>query len=222
MQEPGGFGGQAGLSLAQPSAGKTGTISDNMAVWFVGYTPNLAAASMIAGANSQGHHITLNQQTIGGSFISGAHGSTTAGPVWGDAMKAVERFLPDVGFTKPDRQTIAGIMVPVPSLYGQSTSQAAAALRQAGFNPVVGPTVDSGNTAGTVAYLSPSSGSTAPTGSTVTIYVSDGTPFVAPRPPRRKQPPGNGNGNGNGNQNNGGQNNGGQNNGNGNGNRGRG
>ena len=31
-----------GLALDQPSAGKTGTINDNKAVWFVGYTPNLA------------------------------------------------------------------------------------------------------------------------------------------------------------------------------------
>ncbi len=186
VQEGQGFGAQAGLSLNQPSAGKTGTIDENMAVWFVGYTPNLAAASMIAGANSQGHHITLNNQTVGGVYISGAHGSTTAGPVWGDAMKAVERYLPDEDFTRPNQQTIQGLLVPVPSLYGLSTSAAAAALRQAGFNPVVGPTVDSGNSAGTVAYLSPSSGGQAPTGSTVTIYVSDGTPYVAPKPKAKK------------------------------------
>jgi membrane peptidoglycan carboxypeptidase len=184
VQEGNGFGAQAGLALHQQSAGKTGTISDNMAVWFVGYTPNLAAASMIAGANSQGHHITLNGQTIGGAYVSGAHGSTTAGPVWGDAMKAVEQYLPDATFTKPDPRTIQGQVVPVPSLYGMSISSASQALSRAGFNPVVGPTVDSANSQGTVAYLSPSSGSQAPTGITVTIYVSDGTPYVPPPQPK--------------------------------------
>ena len=55
----------------QPSAGKTGTINGNKAVWFVGYTPNLATAAMIAGANSKGHPITLNGQTVGGVYIAG-------------------------------------------------------------------------------------------------------------------------------------------------------
>src|SRR3954469_16036620 len=75
--EPGGFGYDAGINLHQPAAGKTGTISGNKAVWFVGYTPNLAAAAVVAGANSVGHQISLNGQTIGGTFVSSAHGSTT-------------------------------------------------------------------------------------------------------------------------------------------------
>ncbi len=221
VQEGNGFGASAGLALNQQSAGKTGTINDNMAVWFDGYTPNLAASAMIAGANSRGHHITLNGQTVGGQYISGAHGSTTAGPVWGDAMKAVEQYLPDETFQSPNPQTIEGQSVTVPSLYGQSTDAAAQALRQAGFTPVVGPTVDSGNPYGTVAYLSPGSGAQAPTGSTVTIYVSDGTPYVPPPPTqkaKKKQGGGqqngggaakkkqNGNGNGNGNKRGGGGN----------------
>ena len=200
VQEGNGFGASAGLALNQQSAGKTGTINNNMAVWFDGYTPNLAASVMIAGANSLGHHITLNGQTVGGNFISGAHGSTTAGPVWGDAMKAIEQYLPDETFTPPNRQTIQGQSVAVPSLYGQSTDAAAAELRKDGFTPVVGPTVDSGNPTGTVAYLSPGSGTVAATGSRVIIYVSDGTPYVAPAPAptQTTKPGGGGNGGGNG------------------------
>jgi membrane peptidoglycan carboxypeptidase len=195
VQEPGGFGYEAGIALNQPSAGKTGTIDNNMAVWFDGYTPNLAASAMVAGANSKGHHITLNGQTVGGSYIVGAHGSTTAGPVWGGAMKAVEKYLPNKRFHAPDPQTIEGQLVTVPSVYGESTDAAAKTLRHAGFDPVVGPTVDSGYAYGTVAYLSPSSGGQAPTGSTVTIYVSDGTPYVPPAPkPKKKGGGGNGGG----------------------------
>src|SRR3954452_2334556 len=89
-----GFGAQAGINLPQPSAGKTGTIDDNMAVWFCGYTPNLATASMIAGANSLGHWITLNGQTLKGGYVATAHGSTTAGPMWGDAMQVIQQWLP--------------------------------------------------------------------------------------------------------------------------------
>jgi membrane peptidoglycan carboxypeptidase len=195
VQEGNGFGASAGLALDQPSAGKTGTTNSNRAVWFIGYTPNLAGAAMIAGANAQGHWLTLNGQTVGGDFISGAHGSTNAGPIWGDAMKIVQQWLPDKNFQSPNPRTIEGQTVTVPSLYGQSPDAAAAALRQAGFNPVIGPTVDSANSAGTVAYLSPGSGSQTPTGSVVTIYISDGSPYVPPPPPDND---GGGNGGGNG------------------------
>ena len=66
VQEPGGFGYGAGIALNVPSAGKTGTADSHQAVWFVGYTPKLAAASMVAGANSAGSPISLDGQTIGG------------------------------------------------------------------------------------------------------------------------------------------------------------
>jgi membrane peptidoglycan carboxypeptidase len=108
VQEPGGFGYNAGISLNQPSAGKTGTINNNMAVWFVGYTPDLATASMIAGANRQGHWRTLNGQTVGGRYISRAAGSTNAGPMWGDAMKEIQQWLPDRGFVRPDPSRVRG------------------------------------------------------------------------------------------------------------------
>jgi beta-lactam-binding protein with PASTA domain len=103
-------------------------------------------------------------------------------------------YLPEETFHLPNPQTIAGQRVTVPSVYGLRILVAARELRKAGFTPVVGPTVDSGNTAGTVAYLSPGSGGQAATGSTVTIYVSDGTPYVPPKPrapsPSKKPGPG--------------------------------
>jgi membrane peptidoglycan carboxypeptidase len=176
VQEPGGFGYGAGINLDQPSAGKTGTINANMAVWFVGYTPDLATASMIAGANSQGEWVTLNGQTVGGSYIASAAGSTNAGPMWGDAMKAIAPFLPDTDFSVPDPTAIQGRMVTVPSVYGYSPSDAANVLRQAGLNPVVGPMVSSSSPYGTVAYLSPGSGTQVGTGSTITMYTSSGAP----------------------------------------------
>ena len=60
-----------------------------MAVWFVGYTPQIATAAMVAGANSLGHWVSLNGQTVGGSYIGEAFGSTVAGPIWGEAMAAI-------------------------------------------------------------------------------------------------------------------------------------
>ena len=67
-------------------------------MWFVGYTPNLATAAMIAGANQEGQPIPLAGQTVGGSFIASASGSGIAGPMWGDAMRVIEQWLDDATF----------------------------------------------------------------------------------------------------------------------------
>ncbi len=170
----GGFG--AALYPGQPSAGKTGTIQNNRAVWFDGYTPDLAAAAMIAGANQNGHELSLNGQVVGGVGISSASGSRHAGPIWGDAMKAIAQYLPDTAFSEPNATTIAGRVVTVPSVYGMRPAQAARILRKAGFLPTIGPMVNSGYSRGSVAYLSVRSGAQIGTGSPITIYVSDGTP----------------------------------------------
>jgi membrane peptidoglycan carboxypeptidase len=108
VQEPGGFGHSAGISLDQPSAGKTGTTNSNRAVWFVGYTPDLAAAAMIAGADRQGRWTTLNGQLVGGEYVARASGSRDAGPIWGDAMRVAQSWLPDRDFTPPDRDVVRG------------------------------------------------------------------------------------------------------------------
>ena len=176
VQEPGGFGYLAGLSLGQPSAGKTGTINDNMAVWFMGYTPNLSTAAMIAGANSLGHPITLNGQYVGGTYISRAFGSTQAGPMWGDAMKPILDLLPDEDFVTPDPTAILGRIVNVPDVAGQPSAEAADTLREAGFVPNIGSYVDSDLPRGTVARTSPVAGARVGTGTLVTLYISDGSP----------------------------------------------
>ena len=174
VQEPGGFGYGAGINLDKPSAGKTGTINDNMAVWFIGYTPALATASMIAGANDEGHWITLNGQTVGGTYIVSAHGSTTAGPMWGQAMKAIQDSLPDEDFVPPAGTEVAGVLKPVPDVNGMTLDDARAALIDAGFSPALGGYVNSNYSYGDVAYTSPGGGSEFSSGDIVTIYLSNG------------------------------------------------
>jgi membrane peptidoglycan carboxypeptidase len=190
VMERGGFG--AGLALDKPSAGKTGTISENMAVWFDGYTPALATASMIAGANSEGHWVTLNGQSIGGQYVATAHGSTNAGPMWADAMRAIQDDLPDEDFVKPLKTSSDTRDVSVvPNVVGMTEDDARRTLESAGFVVnTVGP-FNSTLAAGLVAQTSPAGGSTIYTGSTVTIYVSGG-----PNPPTIGPPGGGGGGGG--------------------------
>ena len=103
-------------------------------------------------------------------------------------MKVVQRWLPDTNFRSPDPRTIKGQQVTVPSVYGYEPDEAAKILREAGLFPQIGPLVDSENAYGTVAYLDPASGSTIGSGSSVTIYLSDGSPYVPPAPEPEPEP----------------------------------
>src|SRR3546814_16644882 len=67
VNEAGGFGYQNNIQPNQPSAGKTGTTNSANSVWFVGYTPTLAGASMIAGANADGSPSSLIGKSVGGT-----------------------------------------------------------------------------------------------------------------------------------------------------------
>jgi membrane peptidoglycan carboxypeptidase len=181
----GGFG--SALQIGKPSAGKTGTIQDNMAVWFDGYTPQLATVAMVAGANSDGHPISLNGQNVGGITIGQAFGSTVAGPLWGDAMKRISKYLTYQDFTKPGAAPAgAQSTKTVPSTLDMSIGEAQATLRGAGFSPVVGSSVDSRRAPGIIAGQNPDGGAAAPEGATVTIYPSNGASYVKPKKPTHK------------------------------------
>lgn len=212
--EPGGFA--SSWALEQPSAGKTGTTQDGKSVWFVGYTPNMAAAAMIAGANQSGTPVSLTGQTVGPNFISSASGSGFAAPIWGTAMRAVQGQLPDQDFVAPSASDIAGVPTTVPGVAGTSVESATQQLEAAGFVVSYGGYVASAITEGLVAYSSPGTGAIVPSGSTVTIYQSNG------RPPRPQGGGGGGGGGGDdrgGNGGGGGDGNNGRGNGNGNGRR---
>ena len=106
VQEPGGFGYNNGTGLSVPSAAKTGTTQDNKAVWYAGYTPNLATAAMIAGVKKSGAPKSLAGVTIRGVPIgfSAVGGSSLAGPMWAKAMHALDNFLPGTQFDPPPKR----------------------------------------------------------------------------------------------------------------------
>lgn len=203
--EPGGFGSR--LALNKPAAGKTGTINDNKAVWFNGYTPSLSTASMIAGADVNGKPITLNGQTVGGQYVASAFGSTTAGPMWADAMREIQDLLPDVDFVPPIKTQQSPDLTIVPNVIGMTTADARTTLEGLGFEVDVLGRVPSDLPRGLVTQMSPESGSTMYDGSTISLYISAGPPATTTEPPGQgpgDEPdagggPGNGNGNGNGN-----------------------
>ncbi|AUG76932.1 penicillin-binding protein [Kitasatospora sp. MMS16-BH015] len=108
-----GTGAEAGLS-DRPSAGKTGTTNAGKQVWFVGYTPELAGATVVSDTDAP---TSLDGQKIGGHWVDQAFGGTLAGPIWQDAMSGALAGTPAQDFTGvPDLST------PQPPASGQSGS----------------------------------------------------------------------------------------------------
>ncbi|MCW2823428.1 MAG: glycosyl transferase [Aeromicrobium sp.] len=106
VQEPGGFGYSNGTGLKIPSAAKTGTAQDNQSVWYNGYTPELATASMIAGVKKNGSPRSLAGVKIKGAFLdfNAVGGSSLAGPMWAKAMQKIQDQLAPVNFDAPPKR----------------------------------------------------------------------------------------------------------------------
>ena len=90
------IGGRTGQAMyfGRDAAGKTGTTDSSAAVWFVGYTPDLAAAVWV-GDPRGGQRYPMKNIKINGIFYSQVFGSLMPGPVWREAMKgALEGTTP--------------------------------------------------------------------------------------------------------------------------------
>jgi len=121
-----------------------------------------------------------------------ASGSGTAGPLWMTALQGALQGTPTTHFTAPSDKTVRGNVKDLPFVNGMNPDDAANKLRQAGFQVELAPgTVDSEETAGTVAYTTPRQRDGAPEGSKVTIYISNGSKQNQPgQPTNTAQPPG--------------------------------
>nr|WP_175557337.1 penicillin-binding protein [Raineyella antarctica] len=158
-------------------AGKTGTTDSNQAVWFVGYTPELAGVSMIAIDKTSSYWNGRNKTLKGirlpasGTVLTGS-GSGDAGRIYKVAMTAGLAGKPATSFAAAKAQAQAGDMVDLPGgLVDMQPDQARAALEGAGFK--VGETYVYDSAAyGTLLGVTPES--QAPRGSTVNLLLSAG------------------------------------------------
>jgi len=192
VMEPGGTG--AKLKFGRSDlAGKTGTIQGNRAVWYSGYSSKLATAAVVADASVP--YNDLIGQTLNGKKMYDASGSGTAGPLWQTAMEGALRYYPTTKFVAPSDKTVRGDVKDLPFVNGMNPEDAANKIRQAGFEVAIAPgTVNSEETAGTVAYTTPRQREGAPEGSLVTIHISNGTKKNQPTtsttpPPATTKPP---------------------------------
>jgi membrane peptidoglycan carboxypeptidase len=86
IETPGATGTAMQLAGGRTAAGKTGTTDDNVAVWFVGHTPQLAAAAAVADLDPPQQ--TLNRRSFNGQVVPQVFGGNLPGPIWRDAMNA--------------------------------------------------------------------------------------------------------------------------------------
>jgi len=81
------------MYFGRPAAGKTGTTDSSAAVWFVGYTPDLAAATWVGDPRGGQSH-PMKNIVINGVYYSQVFGSLMPGPIWREAMKGALATTP--------------------------------------------------------------------------------------------------------------------------------
>lgn len=113
--------GRTALALGRPAAGKTGTTDDNKSAWFVGYTPQLAAAVLMAKEDADGLPVSMAgtgglQTVTGGSYPAAIWTAFMTGALDGEPV--VEFPPPPDGVEAPPADcpaSIANAGDPVPA-----------------------------------------------------------------------------------------------------------
>ena len=135
---PGGTGYVAALRDGRDEAGKTGTTNNNEAVWYAGYTPEMAGVAMIAIDNSHAYFKenpnkkSLRNLKVTAGYLDGS-GGRDAGAIWKAAMTSAVSAKPKTQFTAPTDKVLVGVKVPVPDVKGMGYNEAKATLEAAGF-----------------------------------------------------------------------------------------
>ncbi|WP_255450138.1 penicillin-binding protein [Skermania sp. ID1734] len=180
-------GSAAAAGWTYPVSAKTGTTETHRSSAFLGFTPSLAAAAYIYGDSSTpGEICSFPLRNCGDGNL---YGGNEPARTWYTAMKQVVPDFPPPQLPPLDQKYVRGSQsAQVPNVNGKSQGTATADLVSAGFK-VNAVTTPGSQTKGTVTGSSPA-GSAIP-GSTVTIYVSDGTQRTVSLP-APVAPPGNG------------------------------
>ncbi len=170
-----GTGRPARMDNGYEQAGKTGTTNDAQAVWFAGYTPEMAGVAMIAMDKTnpyfENHRKTITGiRVANGNRLSGSGGGD-AGKIWKVAMAAALKDLPKTKFTDPSKKILEGEKVALPDVSGMGYNETKRTLEAEGFSTVRW-SVFSDSRKGNFLGISPSK--TAVKFSTISLRVSAG------------------------------------------------
>jgi membrane peptidoglycan carboxypeptidase len=164
-----GTGLRAMTSDGRPQAGKTGTIDSNEAVWFAGYTPEIAGVAMISidnqkapfqkgKANFRSRGVKNYRLPESGTFLEGSGSGDAGMKIWKPTMERYLRNVPATDFNEPSSAVQRGKRVEIPDLSGLGVSEATKKLEDAGFTVETQYTYSS-QPAGSFLGFSPSVGS---------------------------------------------------------------
>ncbi|HYP43772.1 MAG TPA: transglycosylase domain-containing protein [Propionibacteriaceae bacterium] len=119
-----GTGRRVRTSDRRPQAGKTGTINSNEAVWFAGYTPDIAGVSMISIDNTQKPFVKSKKARRAGEFrrsgvkrfripstgvrLEGSGSGDAGMKIWKPAMDSYLKDTPETRFVEPPRSITGG------------------------------------------------------------------------------------------------------------------
>jgi len=182
----GGTGTSARIWDGRDQAGKTGTTDAHVAVWFAGYTAQLAAA--VWAGHPEGN-IPMTNLRINDVWLGTPWGGTLTARTWGRFMNNAMEGLEHLPFPEPPAPMLRGKPANVPGVVGLTLTAAGQKLSGSGFTLQVGEEIFSDLPAGTIVSQSPQAGSQVylePGQSTVTIVVSKG---AEPPPPPTTPPP---------------------------------
>lgn len=165
-------------------AGKTGTVSDNRAVWTVGYTPELVGGAVVSYDSDPAWSSFWKKHKV--SYMRGAYmkyskrylqasSGTDAGgrllkPAFSYAIDNIEGYK-GTKFKEPPSSILKGEQIDIPSCSGASVKECTKKIEKAGFS-VYTTNVNSDAAKGTLVGTNPSG--TAPKGSGVAIQISKG------------------------------------------------
>src|SRR5690625_40989 len=105
IETSGATGSRMALDGGRPAAGKTGTTNNSIAVWWVGYTPQLSTAAAVADVD--GEITSLNDHTFHGDSVS-VCGGCIPGPIWTDIMNEALDGRDEAEFDDPNSDMVQG------------------------------------------------------------------------------------------------------------------
>jgi membrane carboxypeptidase/penicillin-binding protein len=129
-------------------AGKTGTTQSNAAVWFAGYTPEIAGVAMISVDNTRAPFSKalrakgkdyrsrgVKNYTVPstGAFLSGTGSGDAGEEIWKPVMTEYLKRVPNTSFQDPPEEVEIGKQVPMPDVTGLGLLAGQRKLEAAGF-----------------------------------------------------------------------------------------
>ncbi|KQR31578.1 MULTISPECIES: transglycosylase domain-containing protein [Curtobacterium] len=154
--------------------GKTGTTDEADQIWLVGASSRVATAYWQGNTDGKKNNLRHYSNGVGGTYAG------DRAKVWREAMTPINAIYPAGPFTDPQQTAIRGNAKALPNLQGKTADEARAAISGAGFTYVDGGARPGPGNPGSVTSTSPAAGALLSSGSSVTVYTSDGTQATVP------------------------------------------